>query len=59
MFQNNYDHVKETDVLEDGNQMDMFQMLQHGWRVHFWRLDNLTQESCYESKLKCSHNFGQ
>jgi hypothetical protein len=30
MFQNNYDHVKETDVLEDGNQMDMFQMLQHG-----------------------------
>jgi hypothetical protein len=30
MFQNNYDRVKETDVLEDGNQMNMFQMLQHG-----------------------------
>jgi hypothetical protein len=22
--------LKETDVLEDGNQMNMFQMLQHG-----------------------------
>jgi hypothetical protein len=30
MFQNNYDRVKETDVLEGGNQMNMFQMLQHG-----------------------------